>query len=86
MSYIVFCYLFLIESVTYPEVPGVHSSVELLRQQSESARIDANEAHARIPRVRRSKLRKDVWFALRAVERMFLENVELLEKDIKNLQ
>jgi hypothetical protein len=64
----------------------MYSSVELLRQKSESARIDANEAHARIPQVRRSKLRKDVWFALRAVERMFLENVDVLENDIKNQQ
>lgn len=29
-------------------------------------------------------MRKDVWFALRAVERMFLENVDVLEDDIKN--
>jgi hypothetical protein len=64
----------------------MHSSVELLRQKSESARIDANEAHARSPQVRKSKLRKDVRFALRAVERMFLENVDLLENDIKNQQ
>jgi hypothetical protein len=64
----------------------MHSSVELLRQKSESARIDANEAHARIPQVPKSKLRNDVRFALRAVERMFLENVDLLENDIKNQQ
>jgi hypothetical protein len=84
MSYIVFCYRFPIESVTYAEGLGVHCSIELLRQKSKSARIDANRAHARIPQVRRSKLRKDVWFALRAVERMFLENADLLEDDIKN--
>jgi hypothetical protein len=64
----------------------MHSSVELLRQKSESSRIDANEAHARISQVRKSKLCKDVRFELRAVERMFLENVDLLENDIKNQQ
>jgi hypothetical protein len=64
----------------------MHTSVEFLRQKSESARIDANKAHARIPQVRRSTVRKDVWFALSAVERMFLENADLLENDIKNQQ
>jgi hypothetical protein len=54
--------------------------------ETESARIDANEAHARIPQVRKPKLRNDVRFALRAVERMFFENVDLLENDIKNQQ
>jgi hypothetical protein len=64
----------------------MYTSVELLRQKSESARIDANRAHARIPQARKSKLRRDVWFALNAVERMFLENSDLLENDIKKQQ
>jgi hypothetical protein len=60
------------------------TSIELLRQKSESARIDANKAHARIPQLRKSKLRKDLWFAVSAVERMFLENADSLENDIKS--
>ena len=64
----------------------MYTQVELLRQKCESDRIDANRAHARIPQVRRSKLRKDVWFAQNAVERMFLENADLLENNIKKLQ
>lgn len=64
----------------------MYTEVELLKQKSESARIDANKAHARIPQVRRSKSREDIWFALSAVERMFLENADLIENDIKNQQ
>jgi hypothetical protein len=64
----------------------MYTSVELLRQKSESARIDANKAHARIPQDRRLKLHKDIWFALSAVEQMFLENADSLENDIKNQQ
>jgi hypothetical protein len=64
----------------------MYTPVELLKQKCESARIDANQAHARIPKVRKSKSRKDIWFALSAVERMFLENADLLENDIKSQQ
>jgi hypothetical protein len=64
----------------------MYTPVELLRQKSESARIDANRAHARIPQVRKSKSRKDIWFALSAVEQMFLENADLPEDDIKKQQ
>jgi hypothetical protein len=85
-SYIVFCYPFSIEGVTYPEVPAMYTHVELLRQKCESDRIDANRAHARIPQARRSKVRNDIWLALSAVERMFLENADLLENDIKKQQ
>ncbi|WP_433964537.1 hypothetical protein [Tunturiibacter gelidiferens] len=61
------------------------TQIDLLRQKCESDKIDANAAHVQIADAGKSKLPKDAWVSL-SIERMFLEDIDLLENDIKNLQ
>jgi hypothetical protein len=67
------------------EVVIVSTQIDLLRKKCESDKIDANSAHVQIADAGKSKFPKDTWFSL-SIERMFLEDVDLLENDIKNLQ